>query len=201
VAKLWSYFIPVPPPADEAARLEGFYVASGRQIAPVVRAILRHPLLFEGPRMIKPPVVFNAGLLRAVRRAIDTTEWVNLADIAGQRLFYPPDVAGWNDERWLDTSTTRGRWQMVYRVLADRYVSGAAQSSYDRTETAGTALQRAAEFWAGPSLTPETLGSLLGFAETCFVEPSNQTQKSQYRAYRQNALRQLIGVCPDLQTG
>ena len=201
VHKLWSYFIPVPLPAGEAAALESHYVQSGRQILPVVRAILRHPLLYEGPRMIKPPAVFNAGLLRAVRRAIDTTEWVNLADIAGQRLFYPPDVAGWNDERWLDTSTIRGRWSMVYRVLNDRYVAGASQSSYDRTESPDAALTKAIAFWSGPELTAETRSSLLGFAQTCFTEPSNQTQKSQYRAYRQNALMQLIGVSPDLQTG
>ena len=201
VAKLWSYFVAVPLPADEAARLATFYVQSGRQVLPVVRAILRHPLLYEGPRMIKPPVVFNAGLLRAVRRAIDTTEWVNLSDISGQRLFYPPDVSGWNDTRWLDTSTIRGRWQMVSRVLSDRYVAGASQSTYDRTEAPETALQKATDFWAGPSLTAESRASLLGFAQNCFIEPSSQTQKSQYRAYRQNALMQLIGVSPDLQTG
>ena len=202
VRKLWSYFIAVLPPADEAARLESFYVQSGHQILPVVRAILRHPLLYEGPRMVKPPVVFNAGLLRAVRRPIDTYEWVNLADIAGQHLFYPPDVAGWNDERWLDSSTIRGRWQMVYRVLNDRYVAGStAQNNYDRTETPELALQRAAGFWATPELTAETRASLLGFSQTCFTEPTGATQKSQVRAYRQNALMQLIGVSPDVQTG
>ena len=26
----------------------------------------------------------------------------------GQRLFHPPNVAGWDDDRWLDTSTLRG---------------------------------------------------------------------------------------------
>ena len=31
------------------------------------------------------------------------------AENAGQRLFYPPNVAGWDDERWLDTATFRGR--------------------------------------------------------------------------------------------
>ena len=37
---------------------------SGRQIRPVVEAILMHPAFYTGPRMIKPPVVYNAGLLR-----------------------------------------------------------------------------------------------------------------------------------------
>ena len=152
VAKLWSYFIPAPPSGRRGGAPGDASTSSRRpQVLPVVRAILRHPLLYEGPRMIKPPVVFNAGLLRAVRRAIDTTEWVNLSDIAGQRLFYPPDVSGWNDTRWLDTSTIRGRWQMVSRVLNDRYVAGASQITYDRTEIPETALQKAIDFWAGPT--------------------------------------------------
>ncbi len=90
---------------------------------------------------------------------------------------------------------------MVSRVLSDRYVAGASQSTYDRTEVPETALQKAIDFWAGPTLTGESRASLLGFSQTCFTEPSSQTQKSQYRAYRQNALMQLIGVSPDLQTG
>ncbi len=91
---------------------------------------------------------------------------------------------------------------MVHRVLNDRYVAGStAQNNYDRTETPELALQRAATFWATPELTEETRASLLGFSQTCFTEPTGATQKSQFRAYRQNALMQLIGVCPDLQTG
>ena len=36
---------------------------------------------------------------------------------AGQRLFYPPNVAGWDDTRWLDTSTFRGRWAIANEAL------------------------------------------------------------------------------------
>ena len=35
VAKLWSYFVPTPPPAGVAAALEQAYVGSGHQIRPV----------------------------------------------------------------------------------------------------------------------------------------------------------------------
>ena len=34
---------------------------AGRQVRPVVEAILLHPDFYNGPRMAKPPVVFNAG--------------------------------------------------------------------------------------------------------------------------------------------
>ena len=49
VNKLWSYFVPVPPDAATATLLQKLYVHSGFQIRPVVSAILRHPLLYEGP--------------------------------------------------------------------------------------------------------------------------------------------------------
>ena len=68
------------------------------------------PRCYTGPRMVKPPAVYTAGLLRGIGRGIDTTSWAWLASGTGQRLFMPPNVAGWDDERWLDTATFRGRW-------------------------------------------------------------------------------------------
>ena len=67
--------------------------------------------------MTKPPVVYTAGLLRATGSGIDTDGWAWLNGLAGQQLFYPPNVSGWNDERWLDTATYLARWQIAGRVL------------------------------------------------------------------------------------
>ena len=64
VTKLWSYFVPEPPDARTKAALEHLYTSSGFEVRPVVDAILRHPALYTGPRMVKPPVVYIAGLLR-----------------------------------------------------------------------------------------------------------------------------------------
>lgn len=64
--------------------------------------------LYAGPRMVKPPVVYTAWLLRRLGRGIDTSDWVWLDAMAGQQLFYLPNVAGWDDSRWLDTATFRG---------------------------------------------------------------------------------------------
>ena len=89
----------------------------GFEVRPVLEAILRHPALYTGPRMVKPPVVYIAGLLRGLGRGIDTTAWVWLAEGAGQRLFYPPNVAGWDDSRWLDTNTFHGRWSIANTAL------------------------------------------------------------------------------------
>jgi uncharacterized protein DUF1800 len=200
VEKLWSYFIPTPPPPAEAEALARFYVESGRQIAPVVRAILLHPHLYEGPRMVKPPVVYTAGLLRALRRAVDTEAWYWLGEGAGQRLFWPPDVAGWDDSRWLDTSTVKGRWEIARQALSLHHVGWSQHGSYGAAETPQQAVDRALATWAGPGVTAETRASLLDFASTCMPPPGNGYQQNAYRAMRQNALLQLIATSPDLQT-
>jgi uncharacterized protein (DUF1800 family) len=101
VTKLWSYFVPVPPTAGTKRSLERLYVRSGYEVKPVVEAILRHPALYEGPRDGEAAVVYLAGLLRALKRGIDTDSWTWLLSLAGQQLFYPPNVAGWDDTRWL----------------------------------------------------------------------------------------------------
>ena len=113
--KLWSYFIPTAPDADTLTALQGVYVGSGRQIRPVVEAILQHPDFLNGPELVTPPVVYNAGLLRAIGRPIDTTAWAWLSAGAGQQLFYPPNVSGWDFTHWLDTSTAKARWPSATR--------------------------------------------------------------------------------------
>src|SRR5262249_13585558 len=116
VQKLWSYFIPVPPNAETRDALERIYRADF-EIKPVLRAILRHPVLYRGPRMVKPPVGYVAGVLGGLGRGGDTSSWVWLSGMAGQRLFYPPNVSGWDDARWLDTATFRGRWFIANEAL------------------------------------------------------------------------------------
>ena len=195
VAKLWSYFIPVPPSSDVAARLEAAYRDSGFQIRPIVEAILCSPELYEGPRMVKPPAVLTAGMLRARELPIDDARWVWLTDGAGQRLYHPPDVSGWDDKRWLDTNTVRARWDIVNEVMRGQSITSATWSSYP-AETASEAVAKARAFWLDPVLTDETVPALHEFAATSV--PDNP--RASLRAQRQNALRQLIAASPDYQT-
>ena len=93
-----------------------------------------------------PPVVYNAGLLRAIGRPIDTTAWAWLSAGAGQQLFYPPNVSGWDFTRWLDTSTTKARWEIASYVTAKSYCNpwpSAGEKKYSETRgTAGRARKR-----------------------------------------------------------
>ena len=154
VRKLWSYFIPTPPDAATSAALEKHYVANGLQIRPVLEAILCSPQFYAGPQMVKPPVVLMAGLMRATGRGIENNEWWNKSDRAGQRLYYPPDVSGWNDNRWLDTNTTVGRWEAVGVALAGKMVKNADADVYPE-QTAEAAVAAALAFWGDPPVSSE----------------------------------------------
>jgi len=197
VRKLWSYFVPVAPSAGVAAALEQLYVSSGYEIRPVLEAILCSPELLAGPAMVKPPVVFAAGLLRAIGDPILTGAWSWLCAGAGQQLFYPPDVSGWDDERWLDTSTMYGRWQTVNYALNGHTMSYAAGQAYSKTETPEEGVAAARAFWNDPTLRPETVAALNAWSANALSGFDSRNQA--YKAQRQTALRMLLAMSPDHQ--
>jgi hypothetical protein len=202
VTKLWGYFIPSAPDEATLAALEGLYISSEYSIRAVVEAILQHPDLYEGPELVTPPVVYNAGLLRAIGRCIDTTAWAWLSSGAGQQLFYPPNVSGWDFTRWLDTSTAKARWEIASYVTAKTYPNPwpkEGEPEYDPTEEPAAALARALAYWADPPLTAESRQCIASFAESCLPGELAQWQDSPFRALRQNALRMLIATSPDMQ--
>jgi uncharacterized protein (DUF1800 family) len=184
VAKLWSYFVPTAPPRATQRALAQIYTRR-YEVRPVVEAILQHPALYNGPRMVKPPVVYAAGMLRATGRGIATTQWFRVAPLSGQRLFYPPNVAGWDESRWLDTATFRGRWFLAALALADTPTGGSGG--------AAKLLDEALAFWRGPALTKATRGVLLRFAQRNLAAGASPAEV-------ELALRQLIATSPDLQT-
>jgi hypothetical protein len=197
VEKLWSYFVPTPPSSTVRDALVGTYTGSGWQIRPVLETVLLSPDLYQGPPMVKPPVVHLAGMLRALGRHIDTTAWVWLCEQAGQVLFMPPNVSGWDDTRWLDTSRMRARWNIVDYALDDISVDAWADP-YSTTETPDEALARALASWSSPSLREEHRAELLDLGQRAEKLATASWQQGPYRALRQNALLQLIGISPDL---
>jgi uncharacterized protein (DUF1800 family) len=146
--------------------------------------------------MVKPPVVYLAGMLRATKRGIDTAAWTCLANPAGQQLGYPPNVAGWDDDRWLDTASFLARWNLAGRVLRPEVLETSEKGPLD----ADKLVQRALEFWGTPPITSTTLRALKSFANRAVADADQRWKKAQYPALIENALRHLIAVSPDLQT-
>ncbi len=201
VRRLWDHFVPVAPSARDAAALAALYRRSGGAIRPVVEAILRHPALHAGPRMVKPPVVYVAGLLRAVGRGVDTDAWSWLCGLTGQRLFEPPNVAGWDAERWIDTATWRGRWLAANTVLDgtsldDNETTGALHVGL----TAAQAVDRALDALGRPTLTPATRAALEDFAADARRVADRPWKLAPFSVLKHNALLMLIATSPDLHT-
>ena len=184
VSKLWSYFVPTRIERATLTALGELYAE--RQIRPVVEAILQHPDFYTGPRMIKPPIVYNAGLLRMRGRSVDSSAWWTLGAQAGQRLFYPPDVGGWDDSRWLDTSTFRSRWFIA------ALVQGASRPQ-DSPSDPAKLVDRALQYWGNPTVSATTTSLLAAFAKA-------QLRRKQDPPLVETALRRLVATSPDLQT-
>jgi len=186
VDKLWGYFVPTPPDTATARALATIYKTNGFKVHPVVEAILQHPALYEGPRMVVSPVVLNAGLLRMAGRYIDTATWWVQSAAAGQQLFYPPDVGGWDYTRWLDTATWRARWFIA------ALVQGTTAPTSGSSDPAAL-VQSAIGFWGDPTISPQTQSLLLSFAKA-------QLKRNAAPADIETALRRLVASSPDLQT-
>jgi hypothetical protein len=202
VTKLWSYFIPTPPDAATQAALENLYRDSDYGIRPVVEAILMHPDFHEGGVMVKPPVVYAAGLLRLAGRGIDRGEWPHICEQSGQRLFYPPDVSGWNYAAWLDTSTWFGRFQLPEYAFNSADFTGSVYpwGGYSATEDPDTAVAAALGFLDNPPISRESRDVLTAFATACLPAWMTPLERSVWRAMRQNALRHLIATSAEFQT-
>jgi hypothetical protein len=203
VAKLWSYFVPNPPSDATLAALESVYLNSSYSIRAVLEGILQHPEFLDGPELLTPPVVYNAGLLRAIGRPVDTTAWAWLSAGAGQQLFYPPNVSGWDFTHWLDTSTAKARWEMASYVTNKTYPNpwpSGGEKQYSATETPPEALTNALGYWSNPGISAESAASLAHFSQSSLEGISiSQGQRSSYHALRQNALRMLVATSPDMQ--
>ena len=150
VTKLWGYFIPTKPsPSTVKALVAAVRGAAAARCARCWRRSSRTPTsTTPGKRMVKPPVVQAAGMLRAVGRGIDTAAWAWLCESAGQYLFMPPNVSGWDDTRWLDTATFRARWQMA------QYICDPARLDPDKVADVpadpAELVRRAVAFWGSP---------------------------------------------------
>lgn len=199
VEKLWSYFVPAPPSKDTKRALVRMYLDNDRRILPVVEAILQHPDFYKGPAMVKPPVVFNASLLRALKVPIETDAWTWLGSGAGQQLFLPPNVAGWDDERWLDTSTVRARWLMVTYALDGRHHEPWEDPTYRERESTREAVNRALSTLGWPPLRADHQKELIAMSNRIPGYITDEWQQRPYLAMRQNALLQLIASSPDFQ--
>ena len=199
VQKLWGYFVGADLPAGTAKQLERAYVSGGYEVRPIVEAILQHPLFYEGPRLVIPPVVWTAGMLRASKQTITTTNWAWIASLTGQVLFQPPNVSGWDYGQWLDTARWAGRLWAVDTALQDHTFSGKTYPGGD-AETNAESYQTAIDFWGGRPLSKVAAQHLLDLGGRISHGQNQTWEQVEFRQQRQNAFRNLVPMTPDWMT-
>ena len=154
------------------------------------------PGRLRGPGAVKPPVVQAAGLLRAQGRGIETIAWVDDTAAAGQHLYHPPNIAGWREDRWLDTASLRARWRLAYDAITGK--QWAPGKSYAAKETPEQAVAAALAFWDDPPLRADTRAVLLD-AALRMASAGDGLTAAQRNGYRQNVLRHLVAGSHDHQ--
>ena len=137
--------------------------SSGYAIRPVLEAILCSPQLYDGPAdgQAADRVRGRACCAPASARS-PSNSWNWVLSGCGQVLYYPPDVSGWDDKRWLDTNTTLGRWEAVVMALEGDTADPSAATTRPRRPT--EALEPARDFWGAPTLTTGGVAALDTFA-------------------------------------
>jgi Protein of unknown function (DUF1800) len=204
VTRLWSHFCPQPLPASHQKAAEGLYLSSGKSIKTVVEAMLMHPLIHDGPRMVKPPIVQIAGMLRGIGRYIDTEAWSWESSITGQMPFYPPNVAGWEAERWLNTGTWQARFNLASQMIDDKRAIKAPKpkpGSKAKPPKPAALLEKALQFWGSPTISQTTRRALLDYAKAAAVDATKEDwEREQYPWLALGALRALVAASPDYQT-
>jgi uncharacterized protein (DUF1800 family) len=201
VTKLWAYFCPEPLSKKDTKAAEGLYLARGKQIRPVVEAMLMHPLIYRGPRMVKPPIVQIAGMLRGIGRYVDTDVWAWESNLAGQMPFYPPNVAGWEADRWLNTGTWLARFNLAAQMIDDGRVVKSSTTRKSIPSNPHSIVKQALAFWGEPTVSRATHAALLAYAKAAAVNAATADwERQQFPQLALNALRALVVATPDYQT-
>jgi uncharacterized protein (DUF1800 family) len=197
VNKLWGEFMPTPPSTATLQKLSADYVAGGRKIKPLLRSILTDPQLFESidePNMIKPPVVFVSGALRAMGLGISSSGPADYLDSMGQVPYFPPTVAGWEGGlSWLNTNTALARFGFIGDVIGNAPNNSPAKVVDVPDETPQAAFDRAFGAVGAPWMSAGTRAAIQDYAGRASVKASKD------RIARQVMLRTLMLAGPDAQ--
>ena len=197
--KLWSYFIPTKPNAATQRALRADLHRRAPDQAGASRRSSSTPTSTRGPRMVKPPVVHTAGLLRALGRG-------DRQRLAGSGSRRSPGSGSSTRRTWPAGTRRAGSTRRPTAGAGTRRPTPASRSAIepsrkstrptDPDEACSTARTRSG---ASPASTPTTRGILRSLRARAPITGSKD-QRAANAVLAENALRQLIAVSPDLQT-
>jgi uncharacterized protein (DUF1800 family) len=108
-------------------------------IGPLVETILTSNYFYSDMavgRKIRSPVELSIGFLRALEATASTQRLVSELDGLGQKLFFPPNVKGWDGgTAWINSATLLGRANLIRELVSSgetRFAGGSLADFVDR---------------------------------------------------------------------
>ena len=160
--KLWE-FLAYPHPAQNIVdELADVFMANNLELTPLLRALLNRPEFYSAEAkqgLVRTPTEWAAAILAATGLTSKAVGVYNNADRMGQRLFNPPNVAGWkNNTYWLTTSALSGR-AAVARKAASLWAETNFSTVINMSATG--ALDFAAQMFAVAPLSASSYNAIL----------------------------------------
>ena len=168
--------------------------------SPVVEAILMHPRLYTGPAAGQVADRLHGRASSRDESAVPAFSGPWYTGNAGQRLFYPPNVAGWDDDAWLDTSTLYRRWQIVDQVIGKNLRDGTREKVPSATRThSSRGPRRSGASRHSPKATMNTLRAAAARALAAGAAAHEPSDRLTAPASVENVLRYLVAMAPEMQ--
>ena len=160
--KLWSFFAYPNGPAEVIDSLTDVFVSNGLELKPLLKALLTNPAFYSSTArqgLVRTPTDFLAAIVYHTGVDPVVTDGAWLGEFMGQRLFNPPNVAGWKaNAYWLNTSAISGR------ALAARQVTWNLRSDsrfdYLNTLSVNDAIDATAAMFGITSMSATTRAGL-----------------------------------------
>lgn len=137
--KLWESFAYPKPAANIVDDLAAVFVANGLEIAPLVQALLVRPEFYSPEAkqgLVRTPTEWAVAILAQTGLTAASIGLFNYADGMGQKLFEPPNVAGWkSNSYWMTTSALSGRANVAKKVASLLRANGGFDQLYAMSVT------------------------------------------------------------------
>ena len=160
--KLWEYFAHLDPAQNIVDDLAAVFIANNLSVLELLRALFNRPEFYSPAAvqgLVRTPTEWVVALLVQTGLSSATIKVWDYGESMGQRIFDPPNVAGWKaNGYWMTTSALSGRANLAKKVASLLRLNG----GFDNLITLSVAqsVDQVAAFF-GVTLSPVTRQSLI----------------------------------------
>ncbi len=120
--KLWEYLAYPRPAENIVSELAAVFIAGGLELKPLVTALLNRPEFYSAEAkqgLVRTPTEWAVAILAHSGLTCSSVGLFDFGERMGQRVFDPPNVAGWkNNGYWMTTSALSGRAGFAKKVTS-----------------------------------------------------------------------------------